>query len=310
MPAKEPPIHLLQAGQSLAECEFLLRQFSDEPAIPNLIARARHHCDQAEQGSHEDTETAATLAILRAMASTFALRHVALSDVCCDFDDDDGTLLNGLGKHDSNGVSRPLAEEAIRTTEAAFDADPHDALMPLYLGHALTWTGDQDAAIAAYREAQRRAPDDDCARSALSYLHAPPTKKPQSERSHPRHAFALLRSAYWINNDEWEDALVLFASVADVRTHLATVLGPGSNDSRPGCLTGEVLDDEGAELTLHIHRPGRHIAMYDLNARLHENAETTSIDWTDVPVEELLEPPLPPGRPLRLHSRVCFPTGR
>ncbi|MEU7318516.1 hypothetical protein [Streptomyces sp. NPDC007083] len=309
MPTQDPRIHLLQAGQSLAKCEFLLRQFRDEPAVPHLIAQARHHCDQAEQGPHEDTETEATVAILRAVASTFALRHVVLSDGCCDFDDDDGTLLNGLEKHDSDGVSGPLAEEAIRTTQAALDADPHDALMPLYLGHALTWTGDQDAAVAAYREAQRRAPDDDCARSALSCLHAPPATKPQGERSHPHQAFALLRIAYWINNNEWEDAHDLFASVADVRTHLATVL-PGPNDSRPSCLTGEDLDDEGAELTLHIYRPGRPIAMYDLNARLHENSETTSIDWTDVPVDELLEPPLLPGRPLRLHSRVCFPAGQ
>jgi tetratricopeptide (TPR) repeat protein len=308
MPAQDSRIHLLQAGRSLAECEFLLRQFSGERAVPDLIAQARHHCDQAEQGPHEDTETAATLAILRAVASTFALRHVALSDVCCDFDDDDGTLLNGLGKHDSKGVSRPLAEEAVLTSEAALVADPHDALMPLYLGHALTWTGDQDAAIAAYQEALRRAPDDHCARSALSYLHAPPAKRPQSETSHPRHAFALLHSAYWINNNEWEDALVLFTSVADVRTHLSAVLDPGPNvGSRSDCLTGEDLDDEGAELALHIHRPGRPITKYDLNARLHENTETTSIDWTGVPVDELLDPPLPPGRPLRLHSRVCFP---
>ncbi|XVQ06909.1 hypothetical protein ACQP1W_30240 [Spirillospora sp. CA-255316] len=176
MPAHDPSIHLLQAGRSLAECEFLLRQFSGDPAVPGLIAEARRHCDHAEQGPHEDTETTATLAILRAMAATFDLRHVALSEVRCDFDDADGTLLNGLGKHDGEGVSRPLTEEAIRTAEAALDADPYDALVPLYLGHALTWTGDQDAAIAAYQEALRRAPDDRCARSALSYLHARPAK--------------------------------------------------------------------------------------------------------------------------------------
>ncbi|WP_336216795.1 tetratricopeptide repeat protein [Nonomuraea sp. LPB2021202275-12-8] len=307
MSAQDPHIHLLQAGRSLAECEFLLRQFSGEGAVPDLIAQARHHCDQAEQGPHENTETAATLAILRAVASTFALRHVALSDVCCDFDDDDGTLLNGLGKHDSKGVSRPLAEEAVLTAEAALIADPHDALMPLYLGHALTWVGNPEAAIAAYQEALRRAPDDQCARSALSSLHAPPTKRPQSETRHPRHAFALLRSAYWINNNEWEDALFLFTSVADVRTHLAAVLGPGPNiGTRSRYLTGEDLDDEGAELALRIYRPGCPITKYDLSARLHENTEPTSIDWTGVPVDELLEPPLPPGRPLRLHSRVCF----
>ncbi|MFD1538778.1 hypothetical protein [Nonomuraea guangzhouensis] len=303
MPAQSPRIHLQQAGRSLAECEFLLRQFSGEGAVPDLIAQARHHCDQAEQEPHEDTETAATLAILRAMASTFALRHVVLSDVCCDFDDSDGTLLNGLGKYDSKGVSRPLAEEAVLTAEAALVADPHDALIPLYLGHALTWTGDQDGAIAAYQEALRRAPDDHCARSALSYLHARPAKRPQSETSHPRHAFALLRCAYWINNNEWEDALVLFTSVADVRTHLAAVLGPRPDSgSRSNYLIGEDLDDEGAELALHIHHPGRPITRYDLNARLRED-----IDWTGVPVDEPLEPPLPPGRPLRLYSRVCFP---
>ncbi|XVQ16325.1 hypothetical protein ACQP1W_30235 [Spirillospora sp. CA-255316] len=125
--------------------------------------------------------------------------------------------------------------------------------------------------------------------------------------SHPRHAFALLRCAYWINNNEWEDALVLFTSVADVRTHLTAVLGPGPRaGSRPHYLTGEYLDEEGAELLLHIHRPNHPITTYDLNARLEENTKTTSIDWTGIPVQESLEPPLPPGRPLRLHSRVCF----
>ncbi|KAB2350159.1 tetratricopeptide repeat protein [Actinomadura rudentiformis] len=307
MPVQDPHIHLLKAARSLAECEFLLRQFSGEAAVPDLIAQARHHCDQAEQGPHDDTEAAATLAILRTVAATFALRHVVLSDVCCDFDDDDGTLLNGLGEHDNEGVSRPLAEQSVLAAEAALDADPHDALVPLYLGHAHTWTGDRDSAIAAYQEALRRAPDDHCARSALSYLHAPPAKAPQSEMSHPRHAFVLMRCAYWINNNEWEDALFLFTSVAEVRTHLTTVLGAGSNvGSRPDYLTGEDLDDEGAELALYIHRPGDPITMYDLNARLDEDTGTTSIDWTGIPVDESLEPPLPPGRPLRLLSRVCF----
>ncbi|WBB60593.1 hypothetical protein O7599_34700 [Streptomyces sp. WMMC500] len=313
MSAEDPRMHLLQAAQSLAECEFLLRQFSDAPAIPELTAEARRRCDRAEQRPHGDAETAATLAILRATAATFDLRHVAVSAVRCDFDDEDGTLLDGLGKYDGDGVSRPLAEEAVRTTEAAVDADPHDALMPLYLGHARTWTGDRDAATAAYREALRRAPGDGCARSALTYLQAPAGRKPRSEgneRSHPGHAFALLRSAHWINNNEWEDALVLFPSVADVRTHLATVLDPGPGDSRPGLLTGEDLDDEGAELTLHLHRPGRPVATYDLNARLPETAEATTVDWTGIPLDEPLDPPLPPGRPLRLHSRVCFPATR
>ncbi|WP_146104020.1 tetratricopeptide repeat protein [Nonomuraea solani] len=278
MPVQDPHIHLRQAGRSLAECEFLLRRFSGERAVPDLIAQARHHCDQAEQLPHED---AGTLAILRAVASTFALRHVALSDVRCDFDDDDGTLLNGLGKYDAKGVSRPFTEEAVRSAEAALATDPYDALMPLYLGHALTWAGDQDGAIAAYQEALRRAPDDRCARSALSSLRASPPRGSRSRMSHPRHAFALLRSAYWINNNEWEDAFVLFASTADVRTHLA------------GYLADEDLEDEGAEPALHIHRPGRPVATYDLE----------DTDWTGIP----LKPPLPPGRPLRLHSRVCFP---
>ncbi|MFI7135132.1 hypothetical protein ACIBQ1_56420, partial [Nonomuraea sp. NPDC050153] len=37
MPAQDPRIHLLHAGRSLAECEFLLRQFSGEQAVLGLM---------------------------------------------------------------------------------------------------------------------------------------------------------------------------------------------------------------------------------------------------------------------------------
>lgn len=146
---------LIRASRSLGKCELWLRDGEDGGL--DHLADARRYCDEAERKSvPSDTETAATIAILRSTAAAFALRDCANST--CDFDDNDGTLLNGMGEHDTEGVSRPLTEQAIRAARAALNAAPEDALVPLHLGHALTWSGDRDGAIAAYEEALRRDP--------------------------------------------------------------------------------------------------------------------------------------------------------
>lgn len=37
--------------------------------------------------------------------------------------------------------------------------------------------------------------------------------------------------------------------------------------------------------------------------------ESSRIDWSDVPLDEPLEPPLPAGRPLRIQGHLCFHQG-
>ncbi|GAA2086482.1 tetratricopeptide repeat protein [Actinomadura alba] len=296
---------LVRASHLLAKCEFLLRHFDGERENAELLATARQFCDEAEEEAVPgDAEAAATIAILRSMAATFSLRHAVLFNVNCDFDDDDGTLLNGMEEHDEECVSRPLAEQAVQAARAALNADPEDPLVPLYLGHALTWSGDRDGAVAAYEEAMRRDPWDGCAQSSLEYLDAAPSGRPSpNEMSCGRHGFALLRGCFWISNNDWDSESLLFRSVADARAHVDKRLS--------AYLTQDDLDDEDAELVLQIHRPGRHIAEYDLNARIQQEPddEPSRIDWSGIPVHEPLESPLPPGRPLRIGGHTCFHGG-
>jgi tetratricopeptide (TPR) repeat protein len=238
--------------------------------------------------------------------------------VACDFDDVDGTLLGGMGKYDKAGVSGPLATQAIQVARAALDADPTDPLVPLYLGHALTWSGDRDGAVAAYEEAMRRDPGDRCARSNLRYLDAAPGRRPSpSEMSHGHHGFALLRWGFWISNNDWDTGFLLFSSVAEARAHIdEKFMGPlplpdhGDEEERDEeeLDEGERDEDEGAkQMLLQIHRPGQRIAEYDLNARTRaEPGKPLRIDWSGIPVDERWESPLPPGRPLRVDGRLCF----
>ncbi|MGW3568108.1 tetratricopeptide repeat protein [Streptomyces sp. NPDC000941] len=327
MTAGNPNAPLLHANSLLATCEYYLRHSDGEREVPGLLADVGNCCDEAgEVAASGDEEAAATLAILRSIAATFALRYAVLFTVACDFDDEDGTLLGGMGKHDKAGVSGPLATQAIQVARAALDADSMDPLVPLYLGHALTWAGDRDGAVAAYEEAMRRDPGDRCARSSLRYLGAAPGRRPSpGEMSHGRHGFALLRWGFWISNNDWDTGFLLFSSVAEARAHIdekryaEDVRGEldeeewdedewdeGEEDLGDG-------EDEGAKQTLlQIHRPGQRIAEYDLNARTRAESgdKPLRIDWSDIPVDEQLEPPLPPGRPLRIDGRLCFYGGQ
>ncbi|MDX3232409.1 hypothetical protein [Streptomyces sp. ME19-01-6] len=324
MTAGNPNAPLLRANSLLATCEYYLRHSDGEREIPGLLADAGHCCGEAEEAAAPgDEEAAATLAILRSIAATFALRHAALFTVACDFDDVDGTLLGGMGKYDKAGVSGPLATQAIQAARAALDADPADPLVPLYLGHALTWSGDRDGAVAAYEEAIRRDPGDRCARSNLRYLEAAHGRRPSpSGMSHGRHDFALLRWGLWISNNDWDTGFLLFSSVAEARAHvdekfMGSLPLPDHGDEEEwdeGELDEEEWDedegeDEGAKQTLlQIHRPGQRIAEYDLNARTRAEpgGKPVRIDWSGIPVDERWESPLPPGRPLRIDGRVCF----
>ncbi|MEV6125627.1 hypothetical protein AB0M05_02215 [Streptomyces violaceusniger] len=293
---------LVHASRLIAKCESSLRHFDGERENVELLADARRCCDEAEgKAVPGDAETAATIAILRSMSATLSLRHTVLFNVNCDFDDDDGTLLNGMEEYDEECVSRPLAEQAVQAARAALNADPEDPLIPLYLGHALTWSGDRDGAVAAYEEAIRRDPRDGCAQSGLECLGAAPNSRPSpNEMSRGHHGFALLRGCVWISNNDSDSESLLFGSVADARAHIDRRLST--------YLTGDDLEDEGSELVLQVHRPGRQIIEYDLNARIRQGPDDDPlrIDWAGIPAHEPLKSPLPPGRPLRIGGHICF----
>lgn len=272
----ERDLSLVHACQLLAECEFLLRTFDGEEETSELLADVRRHCDEAE-AAPGDAESAATIAVLRAVAATYALRRVVLFTVDSDFDDDDGVFLNGLEEHDEEGETRVLTEEAIEATRAALDADPEDPLVPLSLGHALTWSGDEEGAAAAYQEADRR--DLEVGTSARS------------------HGFALVSGVARISNNDWASDARLFRSVADARAYVDKNLDL--------YVTLDLLKEAGGELTLSINRPGHPVTEYDLNARISDDEEL-SVDWSDIPMDTPLEPPLPPGRPLRIADQDCF----
>ncbi|XVQ06770.1 hypothetical protein ACQP1W_29475 [Spirillospora sp. CA-255316] len=297
---------LIQASRLLGEGEFELRHVGGDGVLA-LLHEVRRLCDESER--NDDAETAATIAILRSTAAAYALRHCVYEKVNCDFDDEDGTLLNGVDEHDAQGVSRPLVEEAVRAARAALDANPDDALVPLHLGHALTWSGDPDGAVQAYEEALRRDPWESCARSALEYLGAPPADQPPNEMSwdeanswdrepelspmsRGRHGFALLRSFFWVNNNDSDHRFLLFGSVADACAYAEETLGfDAAKEDFEGDDDGY---DEDDGIVLHVHRPGRAIVEYELKG-------PGQVAWS-----EPLESPLPPGRPLRINTRTCF----
>ncbi|MEU6714171.1 SAM-dependent methyltransferase [Nonomuraea sp. NPDC046802] len=254
---------LIRANRALDECEFLLRLCEDE--ILDLPAEARRHCDEAERRKG-DAESAATIAVLRSTAAIFALRHCVYFEVGCDFDDDDGTLLDGLGDHDEAGVSRSRTDQAIEAARAALFADPDDPLVPMQLGHALTWSGDRDGAVAAFEEAVRRAPRDLCTRSCLEYLGAAPADPPPDDgMSHGRYEFVLLRELVQIDNNNVDHRFLIFGSVADARAH------------------AEEAEEPDGDLLLRIHRPGRPVVEY---------APMSQDDW---PSDIELRSPLPPA---------------
>ncbi|MGY0057170.1 hypothetical protein ACWY4P_11475 [Streptomyces sp. LZ34] len=212
-----PP--LIRANRLLADCEFLLQQFDNEREIARLLADVRQCCDEAEEAAvHGDAEAAATIAVLRSMAATFALRHAVLFHVNCDFDDDDGTLLGGM-------------ESSIPRTPSC----------------RCTWG--------------MRSPGREIARV------------PSRHR----------------------------------RRRCVEILDANEGELDEGEL-GEGEEKHGERMLLQIHRPGRRIAEYNLNVRMQAEpgGKALRIDWSGIPVDERLESPLPPGRPLRVGGRTRF----
>ncbi|MDA2810996.1 hypothetical protein O4J56_10145 [Nocardiopsis sp. RSe5-2] len=317
---------LRRASRSLSECEFWVRHIVWEDGALGPLGEARRLCDEAERSSDpEDAETSGTLAVLRSTAAAYALRHCVGATVGCDFDDEDGTLPDGLSEHDPEGVSRPLAEEAVRAARAALDVDPGDALVPLHLGHALTWVGDQEGAVEAYREALRRDPGEVGALSCLKHFGAFPDDLDAHDRrswdearmygqwpytapeSHGSHGFFLLRVPYWMDNNNADHDFVLFASAAEACAHLDRVLNVvlGDGDFVNGGLDEE--DDEVGGVVLRVHRPGRPVAEYDLTARVGRATDGVyHVDRSGLPLDEAVENPLPAGRPVRIDTRTCF----
>lgn len=73
-----------------------------------------------------------------------------------------------------------------------------------------------------------------------------------------------------------------------------------------GDLTREDLDGF-IRLELDVHRPGQPVATFELMGRIpsEPNEGPFRIDWSDVPLDEPLEPSLPPGRPVRIENLLC-----
>ncbi|MFC4563188.1 hypothetical protein ACFO4E_15090 [Nocardiopsis mangrovi] len=296
--------HLVRAMALLGTCAQRFPYGGDA----DTIADARRGYDEVERGAGPgDAETAATVAIGRSMAAVLELRlcidDLELNNSARDWDQD-GPPLGGMDEDDEDGVSRPFAERAAAAARAALDADPDDPLVPFDLGHVLAWSGDRDGAVAAYEEALRRDPWDIAARELLEELGAGPGEHPSHSDpvNRRRYGFAVLREEGRTGNSEWLEEHWVYGSVAEARADADAVTGSGIDG-----LDRDELDDH-LRLTLEIHRPGRPIAEYDLMARIPAEPDggPLRIDWSGVPVDEPLEPPLPPGRPLRMDARTCF----
>jgi tetratricopeptide (TPR) repeat protein len=307
---------LLRTNHLLQECDFNLRfLWLGGDDIPDQLFEAVRSCDEAERKAPSgDSETAATIAILRSMAASFALRHHVHFELESEFEDDGGTWLNGLEEIDEAGLSRPLTERSIAAARAALSADPWDALVPLHLGHALTWFGDREGAVAAFEEALRRDPRDGSARFCLEQLEAAPPAEPAPEESpremsHGQFGFAMICDVHWLNNNDSDDQYWLFGNIHEACDHVHTRLGLDI----PGLTEADREDGPWREYAadnpvLQIHRPGYHIIQYDLRSRIQTGPDhfPTGVDWSDISLDGPLGSPLPPGRPLRINDRTCF----
>ncbi|MFC9758849.1 tetratricopeptide repeat protein [Streptomyces sp. NPDC056921] len=282
----------------LAQCAYRFRDDHGTDEIGALLAEARTCYDAAEQADP------ATVAIGRSLIAAFELR------LCTDVEnqvnsgwdyDLEGPPLNGVEEDDWDDVSRPVAERAAEAARAALDADPEDPLVPIHLGHALAWLGDRDGAVAAYREALRRDPYDDQADTCLEMLEAETGPSPALKTSPRSYAFALLREKLRISNSEWIDIGHVCRTLASARDAAEAKL------RETGDLTREELDGF-IKLELDVHRPGQPVATFELMDRIpsEPNEGPFRFDWSDVPLDEPLEPPLPPGKPLRIENLMCF----
>jgi tetratricopeptide (TPR) repeat protein len=283
----------------LAQCAYRFWDDHGTDEVGALLAEARACYDAAE---HADS---GTVAIGRSLLAAFELR------LCTDVEnqlnsgwdyDLEGPPLNGVEEDDGDDVSRPAAERAAEAARAALDADPEDPLVPILLGHALAWLGDRDGAVAAYREALRRDPYDDQADTCLEMLEAETDPPPPAPETSPRsYAFALLREEVRTGNSEWTTIGHVFRTLAAARDAAEAKL------RETGDLTREDLDGF-IKLELAVHRPGQPVTTFELMGRIpsEPNEGPFRFDWSDLLLDEPLDSPLPPGRPVRLENLLCF----
>ncbi|KAK1179652.1 hypothetical protein B7755_016780 [Streptomyces sp. NBS 14/10] len=299
---------LIKAGSLLLESSERLSYGAetDTDTVPHLLAEATRCYDAvARQLSADDAETAATVAVGRSTTAGLALQRCVLEELSCDWswtDGDDGPWLGDMEEYDEDGLSEEFAARAVETARAALDADPGDPLVPLQLGHALCWSGDRDGAVAAYAEALRRDPGDHVARDSLAELGELGEDVPEEDdfdgtESPDRYAFALVREDARISNSEWSSIACVFGSVDAARRDADETLKSCDN----GGFDPEDLPTM-LKLTLEIHRPGQPITRFPAEPL----DSSFLIDWSGLPEGEPLDPPLPPGRPVRIDGETCF----
>ncbi|MEV0644928.1 hypothetical protein AB0I28_06655 [Phytomonospora sp. NPDC050363] len=298
------PDSLIRAGELLAAAAMRLEHDLRTDEVADLLTGARALYDTAaRESTPQDTDTAATVAIGRSTVAALELR------LCIDVTDDlnagwdydyEGPPLDGMADDDEEGVSRALATASAAAARAALLADPADPLVPLQLGHALSWSGDRSGAVAACREALRRDPGDELAGTCLEGLEAEAPETPA--RPGRRHGFAHLREEGRFTNSEWREVRRLFGSLAEAREAADAALAEYDPDHR------DLLGDH-VRLTLEIHRPGEATTVRDLVAMVPEQPTEGPyvVDWAGLSLDAPLEPALPPGRPLRLNGWTSFP---
>ncbi|MFD8382105.1 tetratricopeptide repeat protein [Streptomyces sp. NPDC059679] len=308
------PALLIKASALLRACGERLMDDAETDAVPRLLAEASRCYDAvARQLGADDAETAATVAVGRSTTAALALHQYAWDELDCDWsweDESDGPYLGHMREFDEEGISEPLVARAIEAARTALDADPGDPLVPLQLGHALCWSGDRDGAVAAYAEVLRRDPGDLVARDRLAELGEEVPEEGASggtgSPSPGRYAFALIRAEAGNASWGWSSIALASGTVAAARRDADGVLSSLADAD----LTREELA-EMLRLTLEIHHPGQPVTRFDLID--HVPAEPRSgaflIDRSGIPEGEPLDPPLPPGRPVRIDGRTCFHGG-
>ncbi|MGO4426181.1 hypothetical protein AB4Z54_47650 [Streptomyces sp. MCAF7] len=112
-----------------------------------------------------------------------------------------------------------------------------------------------------------------------------------------RYAFVLVREEARISNSEWSSLSCVFGSVDAARRDANEILKSCDN----GGFAPEDLPTM-LKLTLEIHRPAQPITSFPAKPL----DASFLIDWSGLPEGEPLDPPLPPGRPVRIDGETCF----
>ncbi|MGY0061292.1 tetratricopeptide repeat protein [Streptomyces sp. LZ34] len=297
---------LIKASSLLRDSSEGLIDGAETDTVPHLLAEATHCYDAvARKLSADDGETAATVAVGRSTVAALALQRCVLDELDCDWsweDGSDGPYLGDMQEYDDDGLSEPLVTRAVEAARAALEADTGDPLVPLQLGHALCWSGDRDGAATAYAEALRRDPGDHVAQDSLAELgeEVPEEDDVDDVGSPDRYAFALVREEARISNSEWSTITCAYGSVAAARRDADEILKSCAN----GDFTPEDLPSM-LKLTLEIHRPEQPVTRFPAEPL----DASFLIDWSGLSEGEPLDPPLPPGRPVRIDGETCFHGG-